>query len=281
MSHALSLNLREPDRLGRKNLTRQTRDLPRKFLREGKPHWLLLYWFLMQSDLGREGIQNSGSYRFADHLYRGQPSGRNWLGKMIDALLLRMPASRAFRRRYRRAQGVIRAAVILHARPKARVLAVPCGIPRDMLELPREVLTRIDYVGMDLDPEVLSLAERRLANSDLASRQFVRADALDSAAYPSGQFHCVVSTGLGEFVDDDELLTFYKNIHSKLAPGGIFYTSASNLEPRSEALLHAFELRTHYRDAPRLRALLETMPWRSLQLTIDSTGLQTFVMAER
>jgi hypothetical protein len=45
----------------------------------------------MQSDLGREGIIKPGSYRFADHIYRNQPSGR-W----INALFLAMPATQAF-----------------------------------------------------------------------------------------------------------------------------------------------------------------------------------------
>jgi hypothetical protein len=50
----------------------------------------------MQSDLGREGIINSGSYRFADHIYRNQPSGRGLFGRWINALFLAMPATQAF-----------------------------------------------------------------------------------------------------------------------------------------------------------------------------------------
>jgi hypothetical protein len=47
----------------------------RKLLREGNLHWLPVSALVMQSDLGRERIINSGSYRFADHIYRNQPSG--------------------------------------------------------------------------------------------------------------------------------------------------------------------------------------------------------------
>jgi len=282
MTNTLFLNVREPDRLGRKNVTRETSDLPGKFLREGKLNFLALYWLMMQSDLGREGIERSGSYRFADHIYRNQPSGRNWLGRMIDAWLLRMPATRAFHRRYRQAQNAICLAVT--RRPghgPVRVLAVPCGIPRDVGELPPDVLRHIEYTGMDLDPRVLRLAEQHLGGCELAESQFVQDDALDESAYPAGHFHCVISTGLGEFLTDDELLAFYRNVHSKLETGGIFYTSATNFEPRSAAMLDAFELRTHYRDSTQLGALLQTLPWRNLQLTVDPTGLQTFVLAEK
>ena len=281
MTNTLSLNVREPDRLGRKNITRETNNLPRKFLREGKLHFLALYWLMMQSDLGREGIEQSGSYRFADHIYRNQPSGRNWLGRMIDAWLLRMPATRAFHRRYRRAQDAIRSRLGTRSGNELiRVLAVPCGIPRDIGELPPHLLAEIEYIGIDLDPEVLALAECHLASCELAARRFVLGDALDESVYPD-QCDCAISTGLGEFLSDSELLALYRNVHSKLAFGGIFYTSATNFEPRSEAMLDAFELRTHYRDSMQLGALLETLPWRSLQLTVDPTGLQTFVVAEK
>jgi hypothetical protein len=38
----------------------------------------------MQSDLGREGIINSGSYRFADHIYHNEPSGRGHFGLPVS-----------------------------------------------------------------------------------------------------------------------------------------------------------------------------------------------------
>src|SRR6266542_396896 len=123
------MNFREPDGLGRKNVTRRTRNLPRKLLREGKLHLLPVYWLLMQSALGREGIENSGSYRFADHLYQGIPSGRNRLGHWVDATLLRMPACRAFRRRYLHARTTICTALQRHMESSPdtpfRVLAIP------------------------------------------------------------------------------------------------------------------------------------------------------------
>jgi hypothetical protein len=164
------LNFRQPDALGRKNLTRHSRSISRKLLREGKLHFLPLYWLMMQSDLGREGIEHSGSYRFADHIYRNRPSGRNRLGQWTDVLLLRMPASRAFRQRYVHAQAAMCTALKRHLESSAdtpfRVLAIPCGIPGDIAELAVQLrnehpdwLAPIDYTGMDLDPKLLELAK--------------------------------------------------------------------------------------------------------------------------
>jgi len=35
-------------------------------------------------------IEHSGSYKFADHVYRNEPSGRFGIGRALDAVLLRM-----------------------------------------------------------------------------------------------------------------------------------------------------------------------------------------------
>jgi hypothetical protein len=286
------IDFREPDALGRKNLTRRSRSIPRRLLREGRLLFLPMYWLMMQSDLGREGIEHSGSYRFADHIYRNKPSGRNWLGRWVDALLLRMPASRAFRHRHLHAQTAMHTALKCHMEcfpdTPFRVLAVPSGIPRDIAELAAELRNehpnwhgRIHYTGVDLDPTVLALANDFLRDLGLGSIRLLCGDALDAAAYLEGPYDCAVSTGLGEFLTNEELLSFYRNVHTALAVNGTFYTSATRSEPRSEGLLTAFELDTHYRTAGELRRLLQSLPWRRLELTQDPTGLQTFAIAEK
>jgi SAM-dependent methyltransferase len=256
----------------------------RKLLREGNLHWLPVYALVMQSDLGREGIINSGSYRFADHIYRNQPSGRGPFGGWIDALFLAMPATQAFHRRYKRCQDELRkVANNIPAPAPIRVLAVPCGIPRDIAEfcegLEGNLKSRIHYYGMDLDPELLQIAERWVAPLGLGKFEFLRGNALLAAKYPNGTFDFVVSTGLGEFLKADEIEIFYRNVHRVLAPGGVFYTSATHYEKRSESFLKTFELLTQYRTIDHLDALLDKLPWRNLKLVQDETGLQTYVHA--
>ena len=97
--------------------------------------------------------------------------------------------------------------------------------------------------------------------------------------YPKKSFDFVVSTGPGEFLKTDEIDIFYRNVHSILASGGVFYTSATRYEKRSEAFLKTFELLTHYRTIDQLDALLDKLPWRNLKLIQDETALQTYVHA--
>jgi len=124
------MNVAHPSAL--KNRTRRSVSIPRRLTRDGRLHLLPLYYILRLSYLAREGIDNSGSYRFADHIYVGRPTGSTPLGRWIDARLLDMPAARAFRCRYQKANEVVRQS--LSALPNdgspLRVLAIPCGIPR-------------------------------------------------------------------------------------------------------------------------------------------------------
>jgi len=282
-----------------KNRTRRSVSIPRRLARDGQAHLLPLYYVLRLSDLAREGIDNSGSYRFADHIYMGRPAGRTPLGRWIDARLLGMPAARAFRCRYQKAREIVLRSLgelpneglagserTPPTQSSLRVLAIPCGIPRDILDvactLQHEqpaLLARLEYCGMDLDPQVLRLADTLLRDSGLREFRLHRGNALSADDYPRGPFHLVISTGLGEFLSDDELVEFYGYIYQVLEDGGIFYTSASARGRGSDAMLRIAEILPQYRGAAELEPMIRRYPWRRVTLTQDSTGLQTFVQA--
>jgi hypothetical protein len=190
-------------------------------------HLLPLYYLMRCSDLGREGIEHSGSYRFADHIYRNQPSGRGMLGRWLDARLLSSAPARAFRRRCRRCVDEMRRA--LESVPSdvnpLRVLAIPCGLPRDLTLLaatlqgedPR-LLERIEYHGMDLDDELLALAQEFTAAAPVPVRRFHQGNALLAETFPPGPFHCVVSTGLNEFLEVSQLEVFFPTCSTASSP---------------------------------------------------------------
>jgi SAM-dependent methyltransferase/uncharacterized membrane protein YhaH (DUF805 family) len=271
------------------NLTRRSRSIPRKLLREGNLHLLPLYYFLDLSDLGREGIEGSGSYRFADHIYRNVPSGRGAIGCWLDAKMLASPASKAFRDRYRQARDAMRTALESFP-PDAsplRLLAIPCGLPRDLNELVKvlqrenpALLPRVEYTGMDIDPELLRLAADFTKDCPVP-RHFQQGNAMLRETFPAGHFHCVVSTGLNEFLEAPQLAEFFDNVHDLLVPGGVFFTSLTRKERSSEFLMKAFELVTRYRSIGELEGILDQFAWNRVKIWPHETGLQIFVTAER
>jgi hypothetical protein len=263
------------------NRTRRTIDLPARFRAEGRWFLIPLYHLLRRSDFAREGIENSGSYRFADHLYRGKPSGRGWFGRALDRLLLNLPAARGMRSRCAKATAELE--VAWQHRPEARpfrVLTVPCGLPREVRDFVAEPdREAVSYTGLDIDPEVIVAAKRFVESSPLDGSRFLCGNALEAASWPQEQFDFISSTGLGEFLDDDPLRQLYTQVHAHLASGGAFFTSATACEPRADWVLRAIELETHYRTQHDLARLLAGQPWRKIEYSHDATGLQTFVRA--
>jgi SAM-dependent methyltransferase len=284
------------------NRTRKAASIPRKLLREGKVHLLPVYAIMRTSDLAREGIENSGSFRFADHVYRNEPSGRFGIGRALDAVLLRMRGARSMRNRFYHVQREIVSAARMAAgtsgssatytmsrtAPGApfRVLSIPCGIARDLVEaaasiraeLP-DVYARGTFFGVDLDEEPIELS-RALA-TDTTHFFFTRGDALDPRSYPA-ELDVISSTGLGEFLDDELLVRLYTNCHAALRNGGIFVTSGMQPDRVADYLMRQLaELHTHYRRPDELIRWLHEAGFYEVNTRQDDVGLQTLVVARK
>ena len=274
------------------NRTRTSESIPRRLLHEGKLHLLPVYALMRTSDLAREGIENSGSYRFADHVYRNEASGRFGIGRALDAVLLRMRGARSMRNRFHHSQNEILAAARAFAGRTAtadtsfRVLSIPCGIARDLAlvatrirrELP-DVYARSTFFGVDLDPVPLELSRELAPSGDHFI--FTRGDALDANAFPS-DLDVIVSTGLGEFLDDKLLVQFYGHCHERLRVGGLFVTSGMQADRVADYLMRQLaELHTHYRRADEMIRWLHTVGFHEVATRRDDVGLQTLVVARK
>jgi SAM-dependent methyltransferase len=267
------------------NRTRETSDFQYRFRKSFRFDLLALYRLLQTSDLAREGMLHSGSFRFADHIYRNQASGRTFLGCWLDRLLLDFPSTRAMRSRFIKARNAIfDTALASYRSERIEVLTVPCGIPRDYAEAIENlhrthpnIAGQMWYTGLDLDPAAIE--EGRILLGSQANVAFVQGDALDAQCFPINRFHCICSTGLGEFLTDEDLLTLYSNIYQSLARGGLFYTSALRAGRFAVLLMEKFELRATYRTQDQVRMLMGKLPWSELRFIEDRSGLQTYVYA--
>ncbi|HEV8572298.1 MAG TPA: class I SAM-dependent methyltransferase family protein [Actinomycetota bacterium] len=272
------------------NRTRVSPSIPMKLIRDGKWPLLPVYALLRTSDLAREGIDNSGSWRFADHIYRGRPSGRFVVGTAFDALLLSLPSSRSFRLRYLFVRGELERrlpALVDERDRRVTVLSVPCGIPRDLAEAAASLRGRgalaagaARFVGIDLDPESLeagrALVERLGVGDDF---ELVQGDAFDRSLFPR-PLDVVTSTGFGEFLDDGQLRSFLEQCRDALAPGGVMLITAAERHRLSDYLLRELgEIHARYRSRDEFAALLRSAGFDSVRTATDRRGLQTFALA--
>jgi SAM-dependent methyltransferase len=250
-----------------KNQTRITLDFGAAFRKRGRFDLILLQRLLETSRLAREGIRNSGSYRFADHLYQGRPRGAWLIGSLLDALLLWSPAARTMRRRYLFSVELMLEHFRIRSRQSFHILGVPCGIPRDVADvfrrLPLNQRGSLIYTGIDRDPDALRDAAAFLSRQRFGPNTFLEGDALDPVSYPKASFDFAVSTGFGEFLTDAELTAFCRNVHAALAPGGVFYISALTDIGPLRHLLETFELTATYRQSEHFCRLVAAPGWHS------------------
>ncbi|MGH9385391.1 MAG: class I SAM-dependent methyltransferase [Vicinamibacterales bacterium] len=273
------------------NRTRRSSSIPWSLIRRGRVMELPVYYLLRLSFLAREGLERSGSHRFADHIYRSVPSGQGAIGRWIDARLLGLPAVRSFRSRYVAARDELSAFLITRLQrdrdQTLDILSVPCGIPRELADaaaLARaqigELPSAVRFHGFDLDPVVLDEAR------DFAERQGLRpfethlGDALDESAY-HGRFDFVTSTGLAEFLHDDELARLYGIFFDVLNPGGRLITSGMQRRRLPDYLLQIAEIHTHYRGPADLERLIARRPFREVRTRRDAVGIQTILTATK
>lgn len=272
----------------RRNFTRTSASIPARLLREGKWYLLPAYAIARTSDLAREGMDNSGSFRFADHIYRAKPSGRFGIGWLLDALFLALPASRSMRERYLHSRFHVATELRRGAATgeSVRVLSVPCGIARDLVGGANDAwlaalrpAANARLIGLDLDPEALALS-KALAGRE-RSFEFIEGDALDESSYPR-DLDLIVSTGFGEFLEEDDLARFYAACFLALRPGGRFVTSGMSRSKLADRLLRELaELHTRYRDADALSAALRKAGFTEIDVHSDRYGLQWLATATR
>lgn len=271
------------------NRTRRSASLPLALLRRGRVLALPLYTVLRRSDLAREGFDHSGSYRFADHIYRGEASGRGAFGRWLDRRLLDLPAVRSFRSRFHAARDELAAFLRLRAGVPGRldVLSAPCGIPRELVEGNRTfrasggpARATVTFHGLDLDARALEEAVSFTREEALDPFVALRGDIFDPASYPT-DMDFITSTGLAEFLDDDRLVDLYTIFFERLRPGGVFVTSGMRGQPLSDYLLRLAELTVHYRTAADLERLASRLPFSRIETRVDDLGLQSILIARR
>jgi SAM-dependent methyltransferase len=268
------------------NRTRQAKSIPLNLLRRGRFHDIALYYLLGSSDLAREGFRNSGSYNFADHIYRNQPSGRHAFGRWLDARLLAMAAVRSFRNRFVAARDELAEFLCDRSGEALDVLSIPCGIPRELAEgalMARQRganLSAVTFHGLDLDPEVLHLAANFAQQHELTDFLQHHGDALSRETYPQAA-DFVTSTGLTDFLDDERVAILYQNIYEILRPQGIFLTSGMQRRRFSEYLLKIAEIHVHYRNGEQLRALGRKAGFSEMVVRYDAIGLQCVLVARK
>lgn len=272
------------------NRTRKVKSIPIKLLSEGKFYLIPIYYLMLTSTLAFEGINNSGSYQFADHIYVGKARGKFVIGKFLDAILLRLPSAQSFRMRYIFAKDEIYKFLSEHikVKRKLKILAAPSGLARELFEVADELKARKDWTYKKLEFHCADLDHTLLEKLQKMNHKkrhtffYIKGDLLRDQIIVQNTYDMVISMGFTEFLDDSNVLVYYSLARKWLRQRGKLVTSGMLPHSLSDYLLRNIgDLHTHYRSVDDLRRLARKAGFRKLITYQDKHKLQSMLIAEK
>lgn len=192
---------------------------------------------MLTSKLGRQSVlgrADAGSN--FEHMYENKPEGDGPLGRLVDRVLLNLPAVKATRNRKKKIFKILRNEVqnnILLGR-KTRVVDVGSGTSRYTLELRQEYSPdELEAICLDYDRESLNLG-KQIAQALGADAKFIRYTRAN--AFRLGRIkllskkinwvpNVIIASGFIYYLDDETVKDALRQILVHLAPGGILIVS--------------------------------------------------------
>ena len=271
------------------NKTRNSKSIPLKLIKSGKPYLIPLYYLLLTSHLAKEAIISSGSYKLADHIYQGKAKGDFVIGYFIDLLLLNLKSAKSFRFRYLYAKKELLSLIEKFPanRGEIDILAVPSGLTREFFEVIEELHkkgneknSRITWHGIDLDKNLIKLLNQKKLNVP-AKMRFHQGDAMNPSTY-NQTYDIILSMGFVDFLTDDKALDFFNIVRSRLKRNGYFITSSMIPHKLSDYLLRNIgEINTVYRSHSEIKNLVFRSGFKKIKVHRDKNKLLTMLVVNK
>lgn len=203
---------------------------------------------MLTSKLGRQCVlgEASAGYNF-DHMYQNKANGYYGIGRMIDFILLHLPAVKATRARK---ENIIRIlGEEIRNRKKegqvTRIMDVACGAGRYLTEVDAAVNQGgVEIIGVDYDPKSLKLGRSIAQTSGISdsSLRFLKGNVfrLEHLKKLGGRIewrpNIILASGLIEYLDDDKAQDAFRQIYEGLENGGLFLFFSQQSNPSKKLM---------------------------------------------
>ena len=243
-----------------------------------------------------DGIRIGNRYGYdsgvmLDYVYKNRPSGRGWLGKLIDRIYLGSIGWRGIRNRKEITKAAIVSEIgkLLEHKERIDYLDIACGGAEYDLEAIAECgAERIDAELRDYRQENLDKASSNAQALGLKGIRFRRADAFESANYPTERYDLILSSGFWEIIPDDAPVR--RCLHDcarALRPGGRLIFTLQPDHPQLELIARTLRSHTGEPWVMRLRSLdlfrqwMEEAGLRYLRHEMEPCGIFGVAVAEK
>ncbi len=245
---------------------------------------------IFSSRLGRKsmfGYADSG-INF-DHIYSNEAKGYTKLGRIIDRILLNLPAAKATRYRKDKVISILKDEINknIAKNKKTRIVDLASGPARYLVELiTDDMKDRIEVLCLDIDKHSLDHGRKMAGNRPMLYRK--------SNILRIGSHHkrlsekrgwspnVVISSGLYEYLDDESVVSSLKTIKDYLEPGGLLLFITQRDSPNRKLIekvgitKSGKEWKLFYRDPKLIEKWLVDLGYSDINTEIDPWGMYVF-----
>lgn len=192
-----------------------------------------------------DGLRLCSEYGFTsgkmlDYIYKNKPSGKFFVGKIIDAMFIRHIGWELIRTRKNNLEKGLQSAIVslLTDKKDVFIVDVASGPAKYILEVLKDYrYENVSAVCRDIDERWLEEGRNNSKSLGLNNIEFIKGNAFDENDFKAlkNQPNIVVSSGFYDWITDDELVKkSFQIIYDNLPEGGYFvFTNQSghvNLE---------------------------------------------------
>ena len=143
-----------------------------------------------------------------------------------------------------------------------QVLDLGCGIGNILIALAERIDFNHPLIGVDVSPDLIRIGEREIVRAGLGDRIQLQVAPATRLPFEDGSFDVVLTSHVLKHLDDEALLTSFREVVRVLRPGGRFLLWEFEKSPRSALLFWsarlsglppAFQLRTSAEFSQALR----------------------------
>lgn len=253
---------------------------------------------LLTSHLGRQSVLGAASsgYNF-DHMYTSQAKGFYGIGKLVDFVLLRLPAVKATRARKKNIVNILSNEVqlLFQQGVRPRILDIACGAGRYLAELKQAFPNQdLDIVGIDYDRKSLQLGKQiaEAFNAESKNLRYVRGNIFKLArlkklgAKKTWAPNIIVASGLIVYLPDEEAKQVLKQVYDALNEGAFFLFSSQQNNPSRKLMEKVCNTRDgawilYYRQPSLVCKWLSDIGYKDAKVNTDRWGMYNLYLVRK
>ena len=162
------------------------------------------------------------------------------------------------------------------------ILSLPCGYARDLIGVFEDIKDRnVRAYGLDLDEKAVEVASSRAKELGIEKICFHLGNALNPMDYPIQSPDIIVSIGLTEYLSYEEIIEFYKQLHSALGEDGHLLTAHCGHHPHEKSYGEDTGWVVNSLDKREVQELFSQLPFSDVNIWHEPEEIYSMILARK